>query len=116
MENIEDILRALAEEPDEPHGGEPDDRRDDSHGEGGSDGGNSGFGGLFDGLDADMLLKLIGMLESMNRQDDNERFLLALKPLLREENRAKIDAAVKFLKLFALLPVLKESGLLGRLL
>ena len=62
-----------------------------------------------------MLIKLMGMMESMNRHDDNERFLLALKPLLREENRAKIDAAVKFMKLFALLPVLKESGLLGRL-
>ena len=62
-----------------------------------------------------MLIKLIGMMESMNRQDDSERFLLALKPLLREENRAKIDAAVKFLKLFALLPLLKDSGLLGRL-
>lgn len=104
MENIEDILRALAEEPDTPSdGGVP-------HEESGQEG-----GGVFDGLDAEMLLKLFGMMESMNHQDDNERFLLALRPLLREENRAKIDAAVKFMKLFALLPVLKESGLLGRL-
>ncbi len=105
MENIEDILRALAEEPEEETQGEqPQTGQDSSQG-----------GGLFDGLDADMLIKLMGMMESMNRHDDNERFLLALKPLLREENRAKIDAAVKFMKLFALLPVLKESGLLGRL-
>lgn len=107
MENIEDILRALAEEPDE----EPAPEKKEAGGAEPSGGG----GGLFDGLDADMLIKLIGMMESMNRQDDSERFLLALKPLLREENRAKIDAAVKFLKLFALLPLLKDSGLLGRL-
>lgn len=109
MENIEDILRALAEEPDTPpDSGGP--QESVPHEESGQEG-----GGLFDGLDAEMLLKLIGMMESMNRQDDNERFLLALRPLLREENRVKIDAAVKFMKLFALLPVLKESGLLGRL-
>ena len=103
MENIEDILRALAEEPDEESAQNQPEQESGSQ------------GGLFDGLDADMLIKLMGMMESMNRHDDSERFLLALKPLLREENRAKVDAAVKFMKLFALLPVLKESGLLGRL-
>lgn len=62
-----------------------------------------------------MLIKLMTMFSSMNQQDDNERFLLALKPLLREENRGKIDSAMKLMKLFALIPILKESGMLGKL-
>ena len=40
--------------------------------------------------------------------------LLALKPLLREENRAKVDTAVKLLKLASLLPLLKDTGLFGK--
>ena len=70
---------------------------------------------LFDGLNMDMLMKLMSLFGSMNQQDDNERLLLALKPLLREEKRCKVDTAVKMLKLFALLPILKESGLFGGL-
>lgn len=101
--DIEDILRALTEDS-------PDDGGDD-------DGGGQGEerGGLFDGLNPDMLMKLMSLFGSMNRQDDNERFLLALKPLLKEEKRRKVDTAVKMLKLLALLPILKESGLFGSL-
>lgn len=73
-------------------------------------------GGLFDGIDPDMLLKLMELFESMNKQTDDERLLLALKPLLREENRAKVDTAVKLLKILALLPLIKDSGMLGKLL
>lgn len=39
--------------------------------------------------------------------------LLALRPLLKEENQAKIDRLIKVFKLFAVYPALKESGLLG---
>lgn len=102
MNDIEDILRTLAADDDDT----PSDEENNS-------GGNDG--GIFGNLDPNMLLKLMELLESMKKTDDNERLLLALKPLLREENRAKIDSAVKFMKLFSLLPVLKESGLLGKL-
>lgn len=102
MDNIEELLRALTEE-DESADSETEQQHE-----------NSG-GGLFDGLDIDMLMKMMALLEQANRPSDNERFLLALKPLLREENRGKVDAAMKFMKLFALLPILKESGLLGKL-
>lgn len=102
MDNIEELLRALTEE-DESADSESEQQQ-----------GNSG-GGLFDGLDIDMLMKMMALLEQANRPNDNERFLLALKPLLREENRPKVDAAMKFMKIFALLPILKESGLLGKL-
>ncbi len=102
MDNIEDILRALAGDSD----------TDNSEKDGSED---SGQGGLFDGLDIEQLMKIMSVLGSMNEHDDNERFLLALKPLLREENRPKIDSALKLLKISALLPLLRDSGILGKL-
>lgn len=102
MDNIEELLRALAEDNDE-------EQSEESVAE--SDG-----NGLFGNLDPSMLLTIMSMFESMNSTNDNERLLLALKPLLRDENRAKIDTALKFMKIFSLLPALRESGLLGKLL
>ncbi|MBQ8171362.1 MAG: hypothetical protein IJZ95_05175 [Oscillospiraceae bacterium] len=102
MDNIEDILRALAEDDTD----EASDSNDNNHEQ---------QGGIFGELDPEMLITLMGLFESINKQDDGERLLLALKPLLREENRAKIDSAVKFLKLFSVLPILKDSGMLGKL-
>lgn len=105
MDNIEDILRALTED-------DEDDNQADSGQPGGSE---EQSGGLFSGLDPEMLLKMLGLFETFNQPNDNERFLLALKPLLREENRPKVDSALRLLKLFSLLPVLKESGLLDKM-
>ena len=105
MDNIEDILRALVGEDDAPEDGadtaETSEAKQD--------------GGLFGNLDPSMLLTMMSLFESLNKPDDSERLLLALKPLLREENQRKVDSAVKFMKIFALLPVLKESGMLGKL-
>lgn len=106
MDNIEEILRTLV-------GEEDDDTSEDTAADSSE---NSQDDGLFGSLDPKMLLTMMSLFESLNKPDDSERLLLALKPLLREENRQKIDAAVKFMKLFALLPVLKESGVLGKLL
>lgn len=103
MDNIEELLKALAE----------DDETNDSPSE--TEQQDNG-GGLFDGLDIETLMKMMTLFEQAKRPTDNERFLLALKPLLREENRSKVDVALKFMKIFALLPVLKESGMLGKLL
>lgn len=105
MDNIEELLRALAED-------------DDSGDNGGNGSGNSDekSDGLFSGLDPEMLIKMLSLFETLNQPDDNERFLLALKPLLREENRAKIDSAIRLMKLFSLLPLLKDSGLFGKLM
>lgn len=102
MENIEDILKALAEEP-------QGDTADSA--ESGSESADSAGGGLFGDIDPQMLLGLMSAFETLSKPDDNERFLLSLKPLLREENRAKIDTAVKLLKIISLLPLLKDSGL-----
>lgn len=105
MDNIEELLRALAED-------------NDNGNDGGHDSGSSDekSDGLFSGLDPEMLMKMLALFETLNQPDDNERFLLALKPLLREENRAKIDSAIRLMKLFSLLPLLKDSGLFGKLM
>ena len=102
MDNIEDILRALTEDND-------DNQADNARSDGSEE------QGLFSGLDPEMLLKMLALFETFNQPSDNERFLLALKPLLREENRPKIDSAMRLLKLFSLLPVLRESGLLDKM-
>ncbi len=59
--------------------------------------------------------KLLMMGQVMNSVsgDKNAELLLALKPLLKEERQAKVDKAVKMLKLFAVFNVLKESGMLN---
>ena len=100
MDKFDELLRALTD--------------DDSSNT--TDSAQQQGGGLFDAIDADMLLKLMELFESMNKQSDDERLLLALKPLLREENRTKVDTAVKLLKIMALLPIIKDSGMLGKLL
>ncbi len=110
MDNIEDILRALASDGDD----------DNSHGDHSSTDenqcGSESNGGIFGDIDPEMLFKMFSLFETLNSPSDNERFLLALRPMLREENRSKIDSAVKIMKLLTLLPVLKESGMLGKLL
>ena len=65
------------------------------------------------GLDVSKLLALQTIMQQANRQDKNVDLLLALRPLLKEENQAKIDRLIKIFRLFAMYPALKESGLLG---
>ncbi|MGN1481974.1 hypothetical protein [Porcipelethomonas sp.] len=59
--------------------------------------------------------KILKVQEIMSKasNDKSAELLLALKPLLREERRARVDKAVKILKLFAVWTVLKDSGLLN---
>lgn len=102
MDGIEDLLRALSDDEDDE---KADNKADSGHSE-----------GLFSGLDPEMLLKMLSLFETLNQPDDNERFLLALKPLLREENRPKIDSALRLIKLFSLLPILRDSGLFEKLI
>ena len=104
MDNIEDILRTLAYDGDDSNSDESESQQHEEQ-----------DGGIFGNIDPELLLKLFSLFETMNTPSDNERFLLALRPMLREENRPKIDTAIKIMKLLALLPVLKESGMLGKL-
>lgn len=106
MDNIEELLRVLTEEDDSENSedsGANEPRSEESE-------------GLFSGLDPEMLIKMLALFEVLNQPNDNERFLLALKPLLREENRAKIDSAIRLMKLFTVLPLLKDSGIFEELM
>ena len=64
------------------------------------------------GFDIAKLMKIQSM-QLASKPDKNIQLLLALRPLLKEENQAKIDRLIKIFKLFAVYPALKESGLLG---
>lgn len=83
-------------------------------GNSGGGGGNGGGGGL-PNLDIGKLMKVQQLL-SQRRDDSSSALLRALKPHLMEENRKKVDDAVRIMELLDLLPLIKESGLLGSLL
>lgn len=113
MDNIEDILKALAADDARDAGSSSDSTQNSADGaQSGTDGAQGADeGGIFGGLDPETLIAIMSAFDALSKPSDNERFLMSLKPLLREENRAKIDTAVKLLKLLALLPLIKDSGL-----
>ncbi len=65
------------------------------------------------GVDIQKLIQLGTVISSANKSDKNVDLLVALRPLLKEENQLKIDRLIKIFQLFAVYPALKESGLLG---
>lgn len=63
-----------------------------------SDDGSSLFGQ--NGLDPAMIANLMALMREYNRNDDQKTaLLLALKPFLREERRAKVDRAIQIARL-----------------
>lgn len=64
-------------------------------------------------FDISKLMQIGQVVQNASKPDKNIDLLLALRPLLKEENQVKIDRLVKIFKLFAIYPALKESGLLG---
>lgn len=79
-----------------------------------SDSEKSGEGednGIFGDIDVETIMKLMDVFSQLNSSDKNTELLLALKPHLREENRAKVDKAVKLMKLMSVFMLLRESGL-----
>ncbi len=73
---------------------------------------------LFGTLNGAELGNIMQIVSKLNRKNDDARtnLLLALKPHLSEKKREKVDTAIKILRLLELLPLLKESGVLGKLL
>lgn len=65
------------------------------------------------GIDMQKIMQLGSVLSNANANDKNVQLLMALRPLLKEENQHKIDRLIKIFKLFAVYPELKKSGLLG---
>lgn len=70
----------------------------------------AGLGALAGADSLAMVAKLAPLLSQLNREDDSTRLLQALRPMLSEARRAKIDEAVRILQLMRLLPMLKELG------
>lgn len=58
------------------------------------------------------ILKLMPILTSINKEDDNTRLLNALRPFLKAEKRNKIDEAIKIMQMLKILPLLKNQGIL----
>ncbi len=78
---------------------------------GGEEGGNGEDNGIFGDIDIETIMKLMDVFTQLGSSDKNTELLLALKPHLREENRAKVDKAVKLMKLMSVFMLLRESGL-----
>lgn len=57
------------------------------------------------------VMKLMPVLSSMNKDDDNTRLLCALRPHLSEKRRVKLDESMKMMQMFKLLPILKSQGI-----
>ena len=78
----------------------------------------SSFENLGGMLGADEMQSIISIIGKLNQSggDTRTQLLTALKPHLSEPRREKVDTAIKILRLLELLPVLKESGILGKLL
>lgn len=64
------------------------------------------------GFDFSKLL-MIGQMIGTVSNDKNAELLTALKPLLREERQARVDKAIKIMKLLAVWNILKDSGMLN---
>lgn len=64
----------------------------------------------------EMLGNLGKIGSAMSGDDQRTALLKALKPMLSEERQQKADEAIKIMKIIRLIPLLRESGLLGGLL
>lgn len=69
----------------------------------------------FPSFDFSSLSKIISLMSLFSFQEKDPRcdLLYALKPLLSEDKRPKVDQAVKMLQLMAILPKLKEMNILN---
>ena len=65
-------------------------------------------------FDPSKLLMLQSVMSSADGGSD-ARLLLALRPLLQDKRRSRVDRAVKILKLISTVQILRESGMLGDL-
>ena len=66
------------------------------------------LGGTGGGLPLGAMAKLMSQSGGNNR---HRALLLSLRPYFKDERQSKVDEALQFLQLFALLPLVKDSGL-----
>lgn len=65
------------------------------------------------GFDVNTFMSLQKLLSQSTKPDSSRDLLMALKPLVKDETKIKIDRILSIFKILSLLPILKESGLLG---
>lgn len=73
-------------------------------------GGNGTSGGNGELLQS--VTKILPILNRFQQEDDNTRFLRALRPLLGDERRKKLDESIRIMQMLRLLPLLKNEGIL----
>lgn len=79
---------------------------------GGSNGEKSPESG---GIDMGTAMQLMSVIGSTGENDKNRSLLLALRPLVGADKQAKIDKAVKLMRLYAVFTALRKSGLTDKL-
>ena len=58
-----------------------------------------------------IVMKLMPILSSINKEDQNTRFLGALRPLLSEKRQKKLDESMKMMQMMKVLPLIKDQGI-----
>lgn len=67
-------------------------------------------GGILDGMDPQVMMKMVRLMQAARQETPSSAFLRALRPLLREERRGRVDDAIRMMQLFSILPLLREMG------
>ncbi|MBQ8503937.1 MAG: hypothetical protein IJ491_06660 [Clostridia bacterium] len=72
----------------------------------------SGNGFPFDDMpfDKESMMKIFNLMNKLKNQPEDQRvkLLYALRPMLTEKRRHKVDEAVQMLRIMAILPLLRE--------
>ena len=63
------------------------------------------------GADAQMISKISGIMQAMNREDSRCDLIRAIKPHLKPERQHRADEAIRLLKIISMLPLLREQNL-----
>lgn len=58
------------------------------------------------------VMKFMPLIGSLQAEDDSTRLLRAVKPFLSPERQARIEQAIKLIRIIKIIPLLKEKGLL----
>ena len=66
-------------------------------------------------IDPKTLALIQGALTRLNSNDPNVALLRALKPHFSPARSSRVDDAIRLIQLFSMLPILRDSGILGGL-
>ncbi len=73
---------------------------------------NASNSGNFD-FDISKIMALKEIINKANQRDTSIDLIIALRPLLKEETQKKADKIIGILKVMNMVPLLKDSGILG---